>query len=304
MQTFENTFIENLPRDVIEEIFKSILENDPLEISKFGKEHFKLMEYSIDEEKKMILDSLYKIYEIDKVPLFEKEELIDYFIKIFPRMKIIFINENGLFYNLNSLEKLCIYEKGLKALKLIKKLNFSILYSNSEKMFTVSIRYNNFKALKWLYSIEIPRKFDFFCYYNVTKNGNFEMLKWLKEKFCYFVDNFSESYYRNCILKGNLEMMKWLKKESIFIKDEKNVNFDSLLYTACESEEFEILKWIYSHTKKNVIEKHCCYIAIYRNNFEILKWLRSQNPPFPWDKDRCLDICENDEIRSYIESLD
>lgn len=41
-------------------------------------------------------------------------------------------------------------------------------------------------------------------------------------------------------------------------------------------------------------------LAVIRNNLKILKWLRSQNPPCPWNKTDCLNLCESEEMRKWI----
>jgi hypothetical protein len=370
-EIFKDTFIKNLPRDIIEKIFKYVLEIDPLQIVSFNKEYFSLIEYSEIEKKKMILDTLFKIHETTKynppkywygkeehIPLFENEILLEYiinlpsiYIKSIPRSYLYHFGTIMTFcgdqkfprnnrYRYNSLVMGSNFSENkiiLKALKIIKKIEFSTFYDFAEVLFIEAAHSNNFKVLQWLYSMEIPKHL-FPCFWKTASfRNNFEMLKWLKEKFCY-PDHFSlfSSYY-NCFVNNNLEMQKWMEKNWIVFKAISNShddydnykkeiisqviglnNIENLKIVKSEEKEnfsysrfdinstkrmnynSDILKRMFSPGTIFYLDENCCSSAVKNNNMEFLKWLINQNPPFPWNKKESISKYNTPEMNEYI----
>ena len=160
--------------------------------------------------------------------------------------------------------------------------------------------------MKWIYfqqnyePYSIVKDFPF-CQV-ASRNNNFEMLKWLyKENFSF---KLNENCHHNAIKNNNLEMLEWIEKKYPHVSLNSYCVYCSL--EAIENGNLDIIKWM--HEKRVQLDINSildCKIAVKLNNLELLKWFRSQNPPYPLDKEECISVCFGEkmkDIREWIES--
>ena len=298
--------IENLPAELVRIIFNFILNDDPGYILNFTDEYFKLAQYSLIEKETLITTSFYRMYALEKVPLLEKEKFynsdyVNFIYLIEPMFSFIFFQHSSII-------KFC-KNGNLDRLKFIK-LTFNEKFTHDE-FFEISSRFNKFETFKWLfeqkYDNYIPRFLDNYSY-NAIFNNNLEMLKWMypdNDNYFPLQDLYSKFY---CIvMHGNFEMLKWLHEKVPAYKNYKYISCEDIIL----HNNFEMVKWMKSLNPPYALNKSCCKNACINNNFEMLKWLRSSRKKgifkifyrgCPWDIKLCLDVCTNEEMKTWIKS--
>jgi hypothetical protein len=306
----------NLPADIIRYIYKICLEDDPLFIFTFSEEMFQLGQFEPEEKVKMIWDSIILNFNKNNKPLFSLD-----------------LNLKDLYNNQNFMNVLSIVEEKIKIeeSKYIKDV-FCLKDSYKECF--------NFKIIEWLfkYSNESDTIKQFILNYSIGTN-NLEMFKWIYSKGEIFFETYFNCIYV-CIKFGNLEILKFLFKIDLILNIiNDNNELDHLYYYLFEkgnkdhcleifnflctikepspgncyidlailNQSFEMVKFLTnkyskdsSFNKSRWWNRIFCEKAVLVDNLEIFKWLRTQNPPCPWIKSKCLQLSKSEAMKSLI----
>ena len=99
-----------------------------------------------------------------------------------------------------------------------------------------------------------------------AKNGNLDILKWLKRNGC----PWNEDTFTAAATHGNLENMKWLKKNGCHWKE-------NTFYGAVENGNIENMAWL----KENncPCKGTTFYLAVKGGNIETINWLKDNGCP-------------------------
>jgi hypothetical protein len=88
---------------------------------------------------------------------------------------------------------------------------------------------------------------------------------------------------------GKIDTLIWLRKQNPpYSWDATTCN------NAIKFNQFKTLKWLRKH--KCPWNSESCEIAASTENLKILIWLRKQNPPCPWNRNRCFNILRGKNI--------
>jgi hypothetical protein len=204
----------HLPVDLIRHVYKMLLIEDPLQIFTFDEEMFIWGDYKKEEKEALIIDSITRFYNFEKVPLFENiwlnqflsEERFKnkiYYLDLISNKNLIYSEEDNLatFILLSGNKEILEWFKLQKDAEEFKWSSWCYNYaskhslemlkwlcreSNSDRWEILdcyySIQGNNFQNLKWLRQQNPPCPWDKFCCEEAVRRVNFKMLKWMRTR--------------------------------------------------------------------------------------------------------------------------
>ena len=324
--------LPKLPIDIIRHIYKIRLEDEPLFIFTFNEEMFQLGEYEPYERVALIFNCLKVNYERTKDSFFNTrnenvESIKNLKANILPILNLIkdYVNIENIKYIYRDESMSNIYFKNVKLFdfecikwicsfsELIETSNlclYSIIVQDFEmakyiyetkkpssldvKMTSdYCIQNNNLEMLKWVCSLDPPCLIFPYSFTIAANENNYEILEWLisRDEIRYW----DESLTFIAIANNDLKMLKWLIEKNACI-DTGNCSFEII-----SQNNFEILEFLYNHDPSIYLDEIFCHYSSSLNNLEMLKWFRTRNPPFKWDKEECLKLCTENEIKRWIE---
>ena len=160
-------------------------------------------------------------------------------------------------------------------------------YFKFKNIFVAAIQSGCLEIVEWLYDTHKNEYSLGYSYYEeAASNGKFEILKWLRTKFCENVCPWNTQTCYGAAENGHFEILKWLRAKFCENGCPWNANICS---GAAENGHFEILKWL----RENGCpwNANTCYGAAENGHFEILKWLRENG--CQWNEDACYGAAKN-----------
>ena len=138
--------------------------------------------------------------------------------------------------------------------------------------------------------IDIKESSDEKVIVEVTKQGNLDVLKFLKEKACDFS---SKDITKMAARHGHLDILKWMKSQGLIWEV-------FVFHEAARGGHLEIIEWGKDVVKYNF--HHRVYIrnAAEGGHIELLKWFRSHGTPWDDDVFRCAAQSADISVLQYL----
>lgn len=133
----------------------------------------------------------------------------------------------------------------------------------------------NMEMIIWLREKNIHFQPDSYTCAKAAKSGCLDILKYIRKystSICLFDTRYSEHAAKN----GDLEMLKWLRGQNCLMNDW------TCAYAA-EGGYIEILDWLWTRIPRHYWNTLCSSLAAKNGQLEALKWLRNRNCPMDVD---------------------